>query len=84
MKTDNHDFIPKKEIYRIRIAKAVDSVMKEDKIFREELNRDKIIEYLMGIMQKFSVDEFLGIDDRDLKKKNRPGDGTGYAFQTSG
>ncbi|OQX16736.1 MAG: hypothetical protein BWK80_39905 [Desulfobacteraceae bacterium IS3] len=69
MNTAEHDFIPKKEIYRIRIAKTVDTVMKEDDIFREELNRDKVIEFLISIMQKFSVEDFLGIDDAELKKR---------------
>jgi len=69
MNATEQDFIPKKEIYRIRIAKTVDNVMKEDDVFREELNRDKIIEFLIGIMQKFSVEDFLGIDDAELKKR---------------
>jgi len=69
MNATEQDFIPKKEIYRIRIAKTVDNVMKEDDVFREELNRDKIIEIFTGIMQKFSVEDFLGIDDAELKKR---------------
>lgn len=44
--------------------------MKEDDVFREELNRDKIIEFFQaGIMQKFSIEDFLGIDDAELKKE---------------
>jgi hypothetical protein len=69
MNANAQDFIPKKEIYRIRIAKIVDNVMKEDDIFREELNQDKIIEFIINIMQKISVEDFLGIDDAELKKR---------------
>jgi hypothetical protein len=69
MNTGDNDFIPKKEIYRIRIAKIVDTVMKEDEIFQEELNREKTVEFLIKIMQKFSVEDFLGIDDAELKKR---------------
>ncbi len=65
----DNDFIPKKEVYRIRIAKAVDTVMNEDEIFRQELDRDNVIEFLISIMQKFSVEDFLGIDEAELKKR---------------
>lgn len=69
MNTAIDDFFPKKEIYRIRIAKIVDTVMKEDEIFQKELNREKTVEFLISIMQKFSVEDFLGIDDAELKKR---------------
>ncbi|OQX21532.1 MAG: hypothetical protein BWK80_33065, partial [Desulfobacteraceae bacterium IS3] len=36
---------------------------------REELNREKTIEFLISIMQKFSLEDFLGIDDTELKKR---------------
>jgi len=69
MNATEQDFIPKKEIYRIRIAKTVDRLMKESNVFREELKRDSIVEFLISIMQRFSPEEFLGIEDADLKKR---------------
>jgi hypothetical protein len=59
--------IPAKEVYRIRVEKSVDRLLKESEVFQEELNREQVIESLTDKMQRFSPREFLMIDDEDLK-----------------
>ncbi|OQX16449.1 MAG: hypothetical protein BWK80_40180 [Desulfobacteraceae bacterium IS3] len=67
MNTISEDTISKKEIYRFRVRKIVDRLLQESPVFQEELNRDDVIESLTDEMQKFSFEEFLMIDDNDLK-----------------
>ena len=69
MNTINKDTIPKIEIYRFRVTKIVDRLLKESEVFREELNRDDLIKSLTKKMQRFSIEEFLMIDDDDLSRR---------------
>jgi hypothetical protein len=69
MNTMVEKMIPAKEIYRIRVEKSVDRILKESKVFQEELNREEVIESMTDEMQKFSLREFLMIDDEDLKER---------------
>jgi len=67
MNTVIKETIPKIEIYRFRVTKIVDRLLKESEVFQEELNRDDLIESLTDEMQNLSVEEFLMTDDNELK-----------------
>jgi len=63
------NFIPQKEVYRIRVSKIVDRLMRDSEVFQEELDQGDLVELLTNEMRKFSLKEFLLIDDDDLSRR---------------
>ncbi len=59
----------KQDIYVSRISKVVDEWMAKDEDYRERLDRRKTIKHLTTLMKKFSLDEFLAIEDEDFKQR---------------
>lgn len=57
------------DIYVSRISKVVDEWITKKLVYRKGLNRRKTIEHLTTVMKRFSLDEFLAIDDDDFKQR---------------
>lgn len=49
-----------------RISAIVDSLFKRNSLFRERLDQDETIQFIVSLFEKFSLEEFEAIDDINL------------------
>jgi hypothetical protein len=57
------------DIYISRISQFVDEAMAKEEVFREKLNRTKIILYITKLMKQVPLQDFLAIQDDDLRQR---------------
>jgi hypothetical protein len=66
---DTDTMISKQEVYRIRIKPFIDRQIADDAIYLDKFNRDGWLDYLVNVMKKFPVEQFITIADDDLKRR---------------
>ena len=57
------------EMYRVRIARAVDEMMAKEEIFREQLHRAKMISHLTHLLKTFPPETFLAMNEYELHRR---------------
>jgi hypothetical protein len=63
-------FIDITEVYRLRIANLVEKHIQDNRAFRERLNPTEVINSMTQSMrEKFTLPQFMAIEDRDLKRR---------------
>jgi len=59
-----------KDIYRLRIANVVDSLIQDNWAFQERLNRLKVINSVTrSMLEKFTLKQFMAIKDSELQQR---------------
>ena len=56
-------------LYRTRISRAVDDMMKQEDIFREQLHRNKIIAHLTALLKTVPPETFQAMNEHDLTRR---------------
>ena len=57
-----------RDLYLSRIGRVVDDLMEQEEIFRERLDRMKIILYITKQMKKLPLETFLAIEDHEFRQ----------------
>lgn len=66
MNSQKAEYIPKREIYRLRITPLINQVYHKNGIYQERFDKTERIESLTTEMQYFPLEQFMAISDEDL------------------
>ncbi len=57
------------DIFLVRIAPIVNDLFESNSFFQEKLNKTEIVQHLIDLFKKYSLEEFTAIDNEDLKRR---------------
>lgn len=58
-----------KDVFLSRISPIVDDLFNSNSLFIEKLNKIETSQHIIDLFKKFSLEEFISINDKDLRDR---------------
>ena len=57
------------DIFLVRIAPIVNDLFESNSFFQKKLDKTEIVQHLIDLFKKYSLEEFTAIDNEDLTRR---------------